>query len=180
MVDGLKGAWRKAIYAKATTFLPGGAAVAKAGKEPDMTDLAAYVSNSNNGKRVFGRSCAVCHQVNGVGYDFGPKLSEIGSKLPVESLLDAVVHPSKGISFGFETKQLKMKDGSMLTGIISSKTETDIDLKFPGGAVQKVKTSEVQSIKELPESMMPDNMHETMTGQELADMLAYLSALKKK
>ncbi|MES2648478.1 MAG: PVC-type heme-binding CxxCH protein [Bacteroidota bacterium] len=180
IIDGLKGAWRKAIYTRATSFLPGGTVIAKTSTEPVMADLAAYITNGSNGKKVFGRSCAVCHQVNAEGYDFGPKLSEIGSKLPVESLLEALVHPSKGISFGFETKQLKMKDGSTLTGIISSKTETDIDLKFPGGAFQKLKTSDVQSVKELPESMMPANLHETMTKQELADMLAYLSGLKKK
>ena len=73
-----------------------------------------------------------------------------------------------------------MNDGSTLTGIISSKTETDIDLKFPGGSLQKIKTSDVKKVKELPESMMPANMFETMTKQELADLLAYLSSLKKK
>ncbi len=159
MVNGVKGAWRKAVYTKASSYLPGGGVVAKAAKEPTVADLASYVSNSANGKAVFERGCLVCHQVNGKGYDFGPKLSEIGSKLPREALLDAIVHPSKGISFGFETQQLSMKDGSTLTGIISSKTETDIDLKYPGGTIQKLKTSDVKSIKELPESMMPANQH---------------------
>jgi putative membrane-bound dehydrogenase-like protein len=180
VVDGLKGAWRKAIYTKATTYLPGGAVTATTGKAPVIGDLASYISNPANGKVIFSRSCAVCHQVNGAGYDFGPKLSEIGSKLPKEALLEAIVYPSKGISFGFESKQLAMKDGSVMTGIISSKTETDIDLKFPGGSLQKIKTSDVKSIKELPESMMTANLYETMTRQELSDLLGYLSGLRKK
>ena len=50
-----------------------------------------------------------------------------------------IVHPSEGIGFGYEGWEIKMKDGSVLTGIIASKTETDIDLKFPGGATSILK-----------------------------------------
>jgi putative membrane-bound dehydrogenase-like protein len=180
LVDGVKGTWRKAIYEKAKTYLPGGPATATKSKEPTLQELTAFNVNTANGKAVFERLCFTCHQVNGKGSDFGPKLSEIGAKLPKEGLLDALIHPSAGVSFGFETKQLSMKDGSTLTGIIASKTETDIDLKFPGGSVMHLKASDVASIKELPESMMPNNLHESMTRQELADMLGYMQALKKK
>ena len=112
--------------------------------------------------------------------DFGPKLSEIGSKLPKEGQYMAILHPSAGISFGFEGWEIKMKDGSMLTGIISSKTETDIDLKYPGGATQRIKTADVKSMKQLPDSMMPTGLQESMSSQELVDLVEYLMTLKKK
>ena len=71
--------------------------------------------------------------VSNNGFDFGPELTEIGSKFPKEGLLESIVDPSAGISFGFEGWNLKMKDGSEMAGIITSKTETDIDMNFPGG-----------------------------------------------
>ena len=114
------------------------------------------------------------------GNDFGPKLSEIGSKYPKEGLLNTILHPSEGISFGFEGWTLKLKDGSTLTGIIASKTETDIDLKLPGGSKEQIKTSQVQSITQLKESMMPEGLYKTMSTQGMADLLAYLQQLKKK
>jgi putative heme-binding domain-containing protein len=95
-------------------------------------------------------------------------------------MLKAIVQPSEGISFGFEGWTLQLKDGSTLSGIISSKTETDITLKFPGGAVQHLKTADIKSMQQLKQSMMPDGLHEAMSNQDLSDLLAYLLELKKK
>ena len=179
-VDGLKGAWRKAIYLEATTYLPDGGKSVQKKKIPTIKEIETLSASAEKGKAVFKNNCFVCHQVNNEGYDFGPNLSEIGTKLPKEAVLEAIVQPSAGINFGYESWQLTMKDGSVLTGIIASKTESDIDLKYPAGIKQKIKTSDVKSKKELTESMMPSGLHETMSNQELADLLAYLSALKKK
>ena len=57
-------------------------------------------------------TCSVCHMAGTEGKDFGPKLTEIGSKYAKEGLLNAIVHPSEGISFGYEGWEIKMKDGS--------------------------------------------------------------------
>ena len=145
-----------------------------------MSELLAFKANQVNGKAVFSRVCAICHQVNKEGNEFGPALTEIGSKYPKEGLLEAIVYPSKGISFNNEGYELKMKDGSKLTGIIASKTAAEIILKYPGGTKQTIKTSDVKSTEQLKTSMMPEGLHENMSGQELADLLEYLSTLKKK
>ncbi|HZX74764.1 MAG TPA: c-type cytochrome, partial [Cyclobacteriaceae bacterium] len=144
-----------------------------------LNELLTLTADAKNGKAVFNKSCFICHQVNNEGLDFGPKLSEIGSKLPKESLLENIIHPSAGISFGYETWELAMKDGSTMTGIISSKTSTDITLKYPGGTSETVKTSNVKSMKELKNSMMPEGLQQTMSRQDLADLLEYLASLKK-
>ena len=72
-----------------------------------------------------------------------------------------------------------MKDGSKTSGIIASKTESDIELKFPGGNKQSIKAGDVASRKQLKESMMPDGLEQAMTTQDLADLLEYLDKLKK-
>ena len=65
--------------------------------------------------------CVTCHKVGTTGYDFGPTLTEIGSKFPKEGLLDAIVHPSAGIGFGYEGWELKMKDGSSFRELLQAK-----------------------------------------------------------
>lgn len=112
--------------------------------------------------------------------DFGPKLSEIGSKLPKEGQYLAILHPDVGISFGFEGWDVKFKDGSSMTGIVSSKTETDLQMKFPGGVVQNYKMADVVSMKQIDSSMMPSGLQEAMSTQELVDLVEYLASLKKK
>ena len=179
VVAGVSNAWRGSVRSEAASYLPG-AKTNVTRKDPTMNELLALTPNSQNGKAVFIRSCAICHQVGNEGFNFGPALTEIGSKLPKDAQLDAILHPSSGISFGYEGWELTMKDGSKISGIISSKTETDIDLKFPGGNKQSLKAADVKSRKQLNESMMPDGLDQAMTTQEMADLLEYLDNLKKK
>ena len=172
-------AWRGEIRSQAASFLPNAGAAATR-KDPTIKELASLKANAANGQLVFVNKCGLCHVAGNKGNDFGPKLTEIGSKLPKDGLLDAILHPSAGISFGYEGWEYKMKDGSTYTGIVASKTETDIDMKFPGGSKQSFKTSAVASQKELKESMMPAGLHNNMSNQELADLLEYLEGLKKR
>ena len=180
IVEGLKTSRRKSVYAEALTFLPGTLKAPSQNQIPSLSDLLAITGNNTNGAAVFKKSCFVCHQVNGEGSDFGPKLTEIGSKLPREGLFDAIVRPSAGINFGYETWQIDMKDGSTLLGIIASRTKDEIEIKYPAGMIQKIKTTDVKTIRNLPESMMPEGMHNSFSKQELADLIDYLATLKKK
>ncbi|WP_419698972.1 PVC-type heme-binding CxxCH protein [Mucilaginibacter sp. NFX135] len=182
-VAGLSGTLRKSTLDKAKAFLPN-TNVAKIAKtkmpSANLNAILALKGNVLKGKAVFLRTCSVCHRVNKDGFEFGPNLSEIGAKLPKEGLFDAIINPSAGINFGYETSQLTMKDGSTLVGIISSRTETDIELKYPGGSVQKIKTNDVKQIKKVSTSMMPAGLAQTMSKQEFADLLTFLASLKKK
>jgi putative membrane-bound dehydrogenase-like protein len=178
-VESVGNAWRGSIREEAASFLPGATAKTER-KIPEMNKLLALNANAANGQQVFKRICSVCHQVGNEGADFGPKLTEIGTKLPKESQLEAIVYPSKGISFGYEGWEFTLNDGSAISGIVASKTESEVDLKFPGGSRQKLKASDIKSRKQLKESLMPENLHANLTDQQLADLLEYLDGLKKK
>lgn len=178
-VEGVSGAWRKNIRQQATSYLDGGQS-ASGQKMPAMTELLAMNGSVDKGVTVFKTNCSVCHQVNGQGMDFGPKLSEIGSKLGKDGQYLAILYPDAGVSFGYEGYEVKFKDGSTMAGIISSKTETDLQMKFPGGVTSSYKTADVVSMKKMDSSMMPSGLHEAMSKQELVDLVEYLSALKKK
>lgn len=180
VVASVSGAWQSAIRTEAASYLLDNGNTIATKPAPSMAAVLAVKANGENGKKIFAATCNVCHQVNNMGYDFGPKLSEIGSKLPKEGLLEAIVHPSAGIGFGYEGWQLTMKDGSTLAGIIASKTETDIDLKFPGGTHKQLKTSDVQTLTKMKQSMMPEGLYASMSTQDVANLLDYLGGLKKK
>ncbi|MEO6673101.1 MAG: PVC-type heme-binding CxxCH protein [Ginsengibacter sp.] len=177
---GLQGAWRLSVRKEAAKYLPKDVRNDISKDAPSLQQIMSLSPNAGEGLKVFTNTCIVCHKVNTAGYDYGPGLTEIGSKLPPESLYDAIIHPSAGISFGYEGWDIKMKDGSVLSGIIASKTETDIDLKFPGGATKHIKTSDVKSMNEMKTSMMPEGLYSVMSTQDLANLLEYLKGLKKK
>lgn len=180
VVASVNGAWRGAVRSEAAGYLPNAGKTTVAKKIPTMQEMNAVTANADGGKKIFTSICATCHQVNNSGYDFGPKLTEIGSKLPKESLLETITNPSAGIGFGYEGWELKMKDGSTMSGIIASKTETDIELKLPGGFKKQIKTVDIKTLTQMKQSMMPDGLYENLTTQDMADLLEYLSELKKK
>lgn len=179
VVASVNGAWRGSIRSEAESYLPNHAATVLK-KAPTINDLASIKADATKGKTVYMNTCAICHQVGSEGKDFGPKLTEIGSKYAKDGLLNSIVKPSEGISFGYEGWEIKMKDGSTYTGLIASKTETDIDLKFPGGVTKQIKTSDVASMKEMKQSMMPENLYQNLSNEDMANLLEYLSSLKKK
>jgi len=178
-VQGVSNAWRRTIRTEASKYLDG-AKGAEGRKLPGIPDLMAMNGDAGKGLNVFKNNCSVCHQVNTDGMDFGPKLSEIGSKLPKEGQYLAILYPDAGISFGYEGWEVKFKDGSTVTGIIASKTETDLQMKFPGGVASNYKMGDVVSMKKMDASMMPSGLQEAMSTQELVDLVEYLASLKRK
>jgi putative membrane-bound dehydrogenase-like protein len=147
---------------------------------PTYAEIIAIKSNASKGHAVYMSNCAVCHKINNEGYDLGPALSEIGSKYGKDGMFKSIIYPSDGISFGYETTSIKLNDGSEITGIVSSKTKLEIEVKMPGGIVQKIKATNIKSMEQLKTSYMPADLYSQMTTQELSDLLGYLESLKKK
>lgn len=149
---------------------------------PPISELVRRPGNSENGAKVFFRpdaACSTCHQVNGQGTDFGPKLSEIGTKLGKDALYDAILEPSAGISFGYEAWLLSFKNGDEAFGIITSETEEEIAIKQAGGVVTKYRKTDLMKREKQPQSLMPEGLAVVLPLQDLVDLVEYLSSLKK-
>ncbi len=149
---------------------------------PPVAELVKRVGDPKRGAEVFRREtvgCAKCHVVNGDGVDFGPALSEIGKKLGKDALYESIIDPSAGISFGFEAWQVELKNGDELFGLITSETGEDLSVKLVGGAVNRIKKAEVARRQQSKLSIMPAGLQQTMTTDELVDLIEYLVSLQK-
>ncbi|GAB3534090.1 hypothetical protein GCM10027443_20680 [Pontibacter brevis] len=174
----LAGAMRAPIRDEALKYLA--AASTTGGKPlPPITELAMRPGSALKGKQVFLQSCGVCHQIGEEGANFGPALSQIGSKLTKDALYVSILHPDAGISFGYEGFLFKMKDGSEVAGIIASETEDEVELVFPGGMKSSLDKTKIASRKQMENSIMPANLQQGMSEQELVDLVEYLYSLKK-
>ena len=146
---------------------------------PPIADLIKRTGDTANGKAVFGRICSTCHQVGNIGINFGPALSEIGSKLPKDALYTSIFDPSAGISFGFEGYEMKLKDGTTLVGFIASETADEVAVSVPGGITLRRPPGDILKRKKLPVSLMPGGLQAAMTEQELVDLIEFLAGLRK-
>jgi putative heme-binding domain-containing protein len=148
---------------------------------PTIPQLVALKGNAAHGKELFERettSCITCHRVGPIGADFGPALSEIGTKLGRDAIFESIIDPNAGIAMGFETTQLTLKDGSAAVGIVRSETADDLILAMPRGIQVPYKKSEIAAREKLPNSMMPSGLNQVLSVQDLVDLVEYLSTLK--
>ncbi len=149
---------------------------------PPISELIKKTGDARRGAEVFRRDvvgCIKCHQVNGEGIDFGPNLSEIGTKLGKDALYEAILDPSAGISFGFEAWQIELKSGDEAYGLIVSDTAEEIAVKTQGGIVSRYKKSDVTKREQQKLSIMPAGLQQTLSTADLVDLVEYLSSLKK-
>jgi putative heme-binding domain-containing protein len=148
---------------------------------PPVSELVKRRGDAGRGAAVFSREtvgCNKCHQVNGKGVDFGPNLSEIGTKLGRDALFESILDPSAGISFGYEAWQVELKDGDEMLGLIVSETADEIAVKAQTGIITRYKRTDVARREKQSLSIMPTGLQQAMTTQELVDLVEYLASLK--
>jgi putative heme-binding domain-containing protein len=165
------------LHAKAAEVLP--PPQAQGGQLPPISQLVKMKGDAAHGSEVF-NVCTVCHRVGDRGIDFGPNLSEIGTKLGKDALCEAILSPSAGIVVGYEGWNIKLKSGDEITGLIVSETENELSVKTLGGVITRYKKSDVVSREKMSQSLMPEGLTASMTTQDFVDLIEYLSALKRK
>ena len=128
--------------------------------------------DAKNGAQVVTR-CVMCHQVNGLGVEFGPNLDGWGRGQPSDIIAQALIDPSKDIAHGYDGQEIKTKDGVTIHGMILTEGEILI-IRSLGGQNQYVAKSRIQSRKKLDRSMMLSATQLGLSAQEVADVVAYL------
>lgn len=145
--------------------------------EYDVAKMVAASGSVDKGKTIASTYCLACHKIGNEGIDFGPGLTEIGDKLSKEAMINAIINPSEGMGFGYETQLVKMKDGTEFTCIVNSKTENDLVVKLVGSGEQKIyKLVDVESVTQQDESLMPKF---PLSETEIVDLVSYLETLRK-
>jgi putative heme-binding domain-containing protein len=149
---------------------------------PPISELIKLKGDPTRGAAVFRREtvgCFKCHQINGQGTDFGPNLSEIGTKLARTAIYESILDPSAGIAFGYEAWDIELKNGDDAVGLIVSETTDELALKAVGGIVTRYKKSDIARRTKQKLSIMPAGLEQTMSKDDLVDLVEYLSSLKK-
>lgn len=164
-------------------FLPHDQRVKTLGMSFDAKKLLAAKGEAKRGSELVSMTgkmatCLACHIINGSGRDFGPDLSKVGARLSREQILESLHKPSKVIAKGYETWVVTLKDGGVQTGFVVNPGDTAVTLKLPSGQPQTFERAQIRSQKVETMSLMPEGLLQTMTEQEAADVIAFLSALK--
>jgi len=165
--------YRSEIQREVAMYLP--SPVSKENKLPTIKELLASGGNVNDGKAVFLKYCSTCHISGGEGKKFGPPLTHIATKMSKEGLYRSIIFPDEGISFGYESYSVSLQDGTEAIGIISSETDSDVELLQPGPIAVRYAKSEIKRRERNERSLMPP-LASAMSTQELVDLVEYLAS----
>jgi putative membrane-bound dehydrogenase-like protein len=142
---------------------------------PAVQEILRLKGDASRGRTAVG-ACYACHKIADQGTEFGPTLTEYAKQQTPETIIEAISKPSATISHGYEGSTVVTKDGISITGIIQGNGDPVI-VKSMGNLTQQVPREIVSSLKKLNRSLMYDPEQLGLTGQSVADIVAYLKSL---
>lgn len=135
------------------------------------------------GKQLFAEaSCVHCHRVGGFGRLIGPDLTNVSRRFSQRDLLTAMIEPSKVVPEKYQSMQVVTTDGRIFVGITalggdyrSTKLRLATNVLDPY-SITEIEKQEIEEVQPSTTSWMPDGLLNTLTAEEVADLLAYLNA----
>jgi putative heme-binding domain-containing protein len=135
--------------------------------------------NAANGHEQFEKLCATCHKLYGTGNAVGPDLTG-ADRMNRDLLARNIIDPSSIIREEFVTHVATTIDGRVLTGLLAesnAQTLTILDAKNKRTTLNR---ADLEELRESNTSLMPDNLLDELSEQQLRDLFAYLQSSADK
>ncbi|MEX0792655.1 MAG: HEAT repeat domain-containing protein [Pirellulaceae bacterium] len=129
--------------------------------------------SAEQGKQVFAKQCASCHKIGAEGTLVGPQLDGVGNR-GLARLLEDILDPSRNVDAAFRTTLIATVDGRVLTGLERPQEGKTRHFADPQGKPFTLQEDEIEEAKLTNLSLMPANVTETLTEEQLLDLMAYL------
>jgi len=129
------------------------------------------------GKVVFKTNCAACHKLDGVGEEVGADLKAIRDR-GIEGVLLAIVDPNREVKPQFLTYAVETKNGRVVTGLLTAETAAGLSVRRADGVTEAIRRADVESLRSLGVSYMPEGLEKQIDVPAMADLLAYLNSIK--
>lgn len=142
---------------------------------PEVSEILKLQGDAIKGK-VAAQRCVMCHQIEGLGIEYGPTLTGFGKTQTSEVLIDAIRNPNSGISHGYDGTEIKTKDGKVIHGLLIKQSDPFI-IQSMSGVTQIVPAKQIASRKKMKRSLMLSAEQLGLSAQDVADIVAYLKSI---
>jgi putative membrane-bound dehydrogenase-like protein len=127
------------------------------------------------GAAVFKKACATCHRLGSVGTEVGADLASLSDKSP-QSLLVAILDPSRAFEARFTSFNVALKDGRVLTGMIANESGASVTLRRQEGKEDVILRTDIDELVATGQSLMPEGLEKDLSPKDVADVIAYLGS----
>lgn len=139
-------------------------------------DVLTMTGDRGRGHEIYAKNCAQCHKVKEEGFAVGPDLATVaqgGSEKILTNLLD----PNREVNQQYVNYTVNTKDLETHTGIIAAESAASITLKRGFGETETILRSDIDEMHSEKLSIMPEGLEQTLSKQDLADLIAFLTSL---
>ena len=148
------------------------------------------IGNAARGKTLFygDANCSSCHMVNGKGGRIGPDLSSVGSSRRIDALIQSVRNPSARLAWGltepmkefpqeYETVTVVTADGQQFKGVTLNEDSFSIQMIDTSEQLHLFEKDKLRSYEVSRKSLMPVYNPDTLSDQDLHDIIAFLQSV---
>jgi putative membrane-bound dehydrogenase-like protein len=129
------------------------------------------------GKLVFKTNCSACHRLDGVGEEVGADLRAIRDR-GLEGVLLAVLDPNREVKPQYLAYTLETTAGKTVAGMITAETPNSVTLRRLDGTSETVPRADIDTLRSTGLSFMPEGLEKQIDVAAMADLLAFLNAIK--
>lgn len=134
--------------------------------------------NQARGRRLFTEiGCGQCHRVGSEGGLAGPDLTAVGARFDRRALLESIIEPSRVIADVYRTVTISTKSGSIHDGRVVSEDAKRVMLATnPADAEhqERILKEEIVSRRVSDVSPMPEGLLNTLSREEILDLLGWM------
>ncbi len=126
----------------------------------------------SDGRVLFNKSCGNCHVLFGSGKSAGPDLTG-GNRRNLDYLLENILDPSATVAADFRMSVFGMKDGRVINSVVVDKSEKTLTVQTQTDRVT-IQRTDIEEQKVSTLSLMPDGLFQTLTEDQVRDLIGYL------
>ena len=132
------------------------------------------------GKAMFAAAqCSRCHRFGGEGIAVGPDLAGAAARFNRKDLLESLLDPSKVVEDKYRNTMIELDDGRVVIGQLAGGNADTLAIATDPNEPTKlvhVARKAIVTRKSSPVSMMPKGLLDTLSQDEILDLVAYLES----
>lgn len=130
------------------------------------------------GRRLFREGqCLECHTIRNRGGAVGQDLTTVGNKMSPRDIVRKLIDPSASISSQYQNMVFTLDDDDIVVGRIIERGSERVRVStdpLDSAKIVEISTKRIVSEEPSPISIMPASLLNTMTREEILDLLAFL------
>ena len=144
-----------------------------------LLQKASTTASASQGEAVFRNEqlgCLKCHGIGGAGGKVGPDMVSLGASAQPDYLLESLLDPNAKVKENYNTTIVVTVDGKVVSGVQIQQSRESLTLRLADNSVATILRKDIEETA-AGVSLMPEGLVDTLTDEELASLVRFLSEL---